>query len=181
MKEENTNEKVQIEAARTDSRHFEPLYTRYYERILKFIYKRVEDLEDCRELTSNVFTSALLNIKTYKDVGLPFSSWLYRIAVNEVNTFYRKGSRRRIISISERALGNIAEESGNVEKEMLADLKRSLLHLTKDELILIELRFFEELPFAEVAQILELTESNAKIKTYRTLEKLRLIYTKVSA
>ena len=45
--------------------------------------------------------------------------------------------------------------------------------LKPDELTLIELRFFEQRPFKEIAEILDITESNAKVKTYRILERLR--------
>ena len=52
--------------------------------------------------------------------------------------------------------------------------------LKESELEVIELRFFEKRSFSEVAQILEITENNAKVKTYRALDKLRkeLIYEK---
>ena len=57
----------------------------------------------------------------------------------------------------------------------------ALLYLSEEELLLIELRFFEERPFAEMGQILEITEANAKIRTYRVIDKLREIYKKVDA
>jgi RNA polymerase sigma-70 factor (ECF subfamily) len=44
----------------------------------------------------------------------------------------------------------------------------------------LELRFFEERPFSEVADILGITENNAKVKTYRVIDKLRIIFKKVS-
>ena len=44
---------------------------------------------------------------------------------------------------------------------------------------MIELRFFEERPFKEIAEITEITESNAKMKTYRALEKLKKMDGKV--
>jgi len=45
--------------------------------------------------------------------------------------------------------------------------------LKEVEMQLVEMRFFEQRPFKEIAEILGLTESNAKIKTYRTLEKMK--------
>ncbi|MBK7668389.1 MAG: hypothetical protein IPJ32_14255 [Sphingobacteriaceae bacterium] len=79
-----------IEQSKTDPQAFERLYIKYYEQILKFVYKRVESLDDTRDITSTVFIKALSNISKYKDMGFPFSSWLYRIAINEINMFYRK-------------------------------------------------------------------------------------------
>ena len=47
--------------------------------------------------------------------------------------------------------------------------------LPEDELQLIEMRFFEKRSFKEIGEILEITENNAKVKTYRILEKLKKI------
>ena len=43
-------------------------------------------------------------------------------------------------------------------------------------MLLIELRFFEERPFSEVAEIIGITENNAKVKTYRAIDRLKIIY-----
>jgi RNA polymerase sigma-70 factor, ECF subfamily len=169
-----------IEESKTDPQSFERLYIKYYEPILKFVYKRVESLDDTRDITSTVFIKALSSISKYKDMGFPFSSWLYRIAINEINMFYRRSKKSRVISLNERGLKNIASESSDVDTEALMALKRSLLHLSPDELFLIELRFFEDKAFAEIGEILDITEANAKVRTYRALDKLRNIYAKVA-
>jgi RNA polymerase sigma-70 factor (ECF subfamily) len=169
----------QIEAAKKDSQCFEPLYKHYYPLIIKFIYKRVETLEDCREITSIVFTKALSFIKNYKQQGFPFSSWLYRIAINEVTQFYRDSKKARIISLDDKSVKNIVEESGKVDPELIASLKKALFYLEEEELELIQLRFFEERSFAEVGQIVGITEVNAKIRTYRVIDKLRIHFSKL--
>ena len=61
------NEKQQIEKSKTDPNCFEPLYVKYYELMLKFVYKRVESFDDSKEIVSIVFTKALTNITKYKD------------------------------------------------------------------------------------------------------------------
>lgn len=176
----NEIEKQLIEDSKKDPKNFERLYIKYYEQILKFVYKRVESLDDTRDITSSVFIKALANISKYKDMGFPFSSWLYRIAVNEINMFYRNSKKSRVISLNEQGLKNMASETSNVDPEMLMALKRSLLHLAPEELFLIELRFFENKAFAEMGEILDISEANAKIRTYRALDKLRSIYAKVA-
>lgn len=174
------NEKQQIEDSKADPQCFEPLYIRYYEPILRFVYKRIEHLDDVREVTSIVFTKALTNINSYKDQGFPFSSWLYRIAINEINQFYRDSNKIRVISIDEKGIDTIAEETGNSKEELISTLQKALLHLSAEDFMLLELRYFENRPFSEVGQLLNITEVNAKIKTYRILEKLKSIYAKVS-
>jgi RNA polymerase sigma-70 factor (ECF subfamily) len=174
------NEKQQIEDSKTDPQRFEPLYIKYYEQILKFVYKRIESLDDVREITSIVFTKALTNINSYKDQGFPFSSWLYRIAINEINQFYRDANKIRVISIDEKGINNIAEETGSEKDELISTLKKALRYLSAEDLMLLELRYFESRSFSEVGQLLNITEINAKVKTYRILDKLKNIYAKVS-
>jgi RNA polymerase sigma-70 factor, ECF subfamily len=177
---EAEEEQKYIEDSKGHPRCFEPLYNAYYERILRFIYKRMETLEDSREIASIVFTKALMNIQKYQYQGFPFSSWLYRIAINEVNLFYRHTKKSRIISLDGQSLKNIAEEHETINPELVTALKKALMYLSEDELQLIELRYFEERPFSEVAEILAITENNAKVKTYRALDKLRGVYTRIA-
>ena len=59
-------------------------------------------------------------------------------------------------------------------KETLLDALMNLLHTLEEEALqLIEMRFFEEMSFKEIGYILEITENNAKVRTYRLLDKLR--------
>ncbi|MDO9000331.1 MAG: sigma-70 family RNA polymerase sigma factor [Bacteroidota bacterium] len=174
------DEKQQIEESKTNPQCFEPLYVKYYEPILKFIYKRVESFDDTKEIVAIVFTKALINITKYKDQGFPFSSWLYRISINEINQFYRDTKKMRAISIDENGIQNLAAETDTEKREMISHLKAALNYLSEDEYMIIELRYFEERPFSEVGEILGITENNAKVKTYRIIEKLKGVFEKVS-
>jgi RNA polymerase sigma-70 factor (ECF subfamily) len=66
------------------------------------------------------------------------------------------------------------------EDETSQQQKRLLLHalsaLKKHELNLIELRFFEKRSFKEIGELQNITENNAKVKTFRALEKLRTLF-----
>ncbi len=168
-----------IEASKSDPQNFEPLYRHHYKHILNFVYKRVESLDDCKEITSIVFVKALSAIRNYQHKGFPFSSWLFRIAVNEITQFYRDSKKARIISIDEKGIKNIVEEKGNIDPDLIASLKKALMYLEEDDLELIQLRFFEERAFAEVGEILGISEGSAKIRTYRVIDKLRMHFSKL--
>ena len=168
-----------IEKAKENAASFRPLYDLYYKSIFLFILHRVGERQLCADLTSQVFLKALQNIKRYQFRGLPFSAWLYRIAVNEINDFFRRQSKQRYVTIE-------AEQINTLHAEMMEDLSADnlqqrlqelLQRLESDELYLIELRFFEERPFKEVADILNISEVYAKVKTYRTLDKLKKLFT----
>jgi RNA polymerase sigma-70 factor (ECF subfamily) len=83
-------EAEELELARQDHRHFGVVYERYFEQIYRFIFKRLGgDEAVAGDLAQQTFMKAMANLSKYEDRGLPFSAWLYRIAQNEVNMFFR--------------------------------------------------------------------------------------------
>lgn len=164
-----------IEQAKVNPSAFRPLYENYYKTIFLFVLHRVGERELCADITSQVFLKALQNIKRFQHKGLPFSAWLYRIAINEINDFFRSQAKHRFITIEEKqllALHTDLTDELSMEHLQLR-LEELLQRLDPDELHLLELRFFESRPFKEVAAILNITEVYAKVKTYRTLDKLK--------
>lgn len=166
---------TQIQKAQSDRQQFRPLYQRYHEGIFRFVYKRVADESLTADITSQVFLKAMQKLDGYKFKGVPFSAWLYRIASNEVVQHYRDVKKNRVVCINDSQLDDLAEEiEYNDARHQLKDKMVVCLNILKEEeLQLIELRFFEKLPYREIAEIMGLTESNAKVKTYRITEKLR--------
>jgi len=174
--EEMLSEQREIEAAKADPARFEVLYNRYYEPILQFVYKRVEGKEAAFDITSQVFLNAMLKLSQFKFVGSPFSSWLYRIALNEINTMYRKDKVQRSIKVEEHELKSVIQEINPDDDidEQYKKVEEALNDFEEEEVQLIELRFFEKRAFKEIGDILNMTENNAKVKLYRLLDKLKL-------
>ena len=164
----------QVKAAQRDPRNFEPLYTRYYSRIVAYVYHRIESKEEAFEITAQVFYKALENLHSYKTLGVPFSAWLFRIASNEMNIRFRKNRSGRLVTLDNEGLAELRmsiEESANEQKDK--ELFDALHQLEKEEMDLIDMRYFEKRPFKEIAEILEINESACKIRVYRIIEKLR--------
>lgn len=169
------DEQKLIEKAKRNSADFRPLYELYYKSIFLFVLRRIGDKELTADITSQVFLKALQGIGKYIDQGVPFSAWLYRIAINEVNMFFRRQKHERFVAVEAEMLTALHEElTSDLSLEHLkARLSSMLQKLSETELHLIELRFFEQLSFKEIARILTITEVNAKVKVYRTLDKLK--------
>ena len=110
---------------------------------------------------------------------MPFASWLYRIAHSEVMQSFRTRKNQRTVNADISDLRNICEE---VEQEYMEEYKSILMTVIKDlpeeDLQLVELRFFEKRQFKEIAEILNLTETNAKVKLYRILDRVKKTLTK---
>lgn len=172
--EEIRSEHKIVEQAIKDAQYFSKLYDKYFEDIFNFIYRRTGNELLTADLTSQAFYIALEKIKKYQYRGLPFSAWLFRIAANEVNKFYKIRKAKRIYSLEESRMHQIIEETGQTRDDTKINLLiQSLNDLPVEVIEIMELRFFEEKSFKEISYILQISESSAKMRIYRTLEKLR--------
>ena len=164
----------EIQAAQRNPAHFRPLYNRYYDPIFRFIYRRTNEEELTADICSQVFLKAMQKLPAYQFKGVPFSAWLYRIASNEVAQHFRNLKKSRVVSVDDAQLSDVIDEMEEKDTEVQREALIAMLDELKEaEVQLIELRFFEQRPFKEVAEILGITESNAKVKTYRLLNKLK--------
>ena len=176
--EQLTAELELIRAAQADPSRFKPLYEQYYESIFRFVYQRTGDEHLTADLCATVFLKALQNLHRYEFRGLPFSAWLYRIALNQVTQHFRQTGKRQFVSIESGRLADMAAQMNEEpQRWQQAQYKQQLLDvmqsLKPEELRLVEMRFFEERPFKEIADILDISESNAKVRTYRILERMK--------
>lgn len=163
-----------VNRAKKDPSEFHVLYDKYFTSIFNFIYRRTGDEDLADDLTSQTFFKALTNLKKYEFRGLPFSAWLFRIASNEVNKFFTKRNKNRVFSLEEERVRQLVGESDQEDMEQKLKLVVEVFKdAPKDIVEVLELRFFEEKSFKEIAYILDISESGAKMRTYRALEKLK--------
>ena len=166
-----------VEKAKNNARDFAPIYKKYHAPILQFVYLRLDDKDLAIDITQQVFLKAIENLQKYEFRGLPFSSWLYRIAINELNQLFRKNKKMRTINLNESITSDLIHEMEDEEfalhKERLAII---LKKISAAEFQLIEMRFFEKRPFVEIGELLDITENNAKVKTYRVIQKLKILF-----
>gem|GEM_PF-444294 len=170
----NVSEKKLILKAKKDISAFGEVYQKYFPKINNFVYHRVNDDATRNEIVSNIFFKAMKYLPKYRFVNeekCSFSSWLFRIAVNESNQYFRKEKRDQTVKEM------LKEKKSNAGK-MLIDLdydslKQAIQELPLYEQNLISLRFFEKLKHKEIAEILKQKEGTIKVQVHRTLEKLR--------
>lgn len=169
----------QIEAAKKNPARFGVLYNKYYRQIFLFVFKRTGEEEVAADITAQVFLKAMLKIQKYVYKGVPFSAWLYRIASNEANQYFRNQKKQRVISMDKSDIERVMKEADDSpgeedHMEMYQEvLIETLNEMKPKEVEIIELRFFEKRPYKEVADILGITETNAKVRVYRILDRLK--------
>ena len=165
-----------IVAAKKDPRAFGALYNKYFEQIYLFIYKRVQDEAVAGDVCQDAMLKAMHNIRKYEDRGFPFSAWLYRIASNELNLFFRAQKKMYTVQVEDKHLKSVMLEVNIGEAEKTDDqekLIKVLSNLKPEHTEIIELRFFLQYSFKEIAEFYDITEANAKMRLYRILDKVK--------
>jgi RNA polymerase sigma-70 factor (ECF subfamily) len=163
-----------LEKAKKNPKAFGELYEKYFDRIFHFIYRQMDDEDVTADLTSQTFLSVLKHLDRYQFRGVPFSAWLYKIASNEVNKYYRKRKHDKVFSIEEVRVRELIEQvNEDWDEEIVMRLLEYLGNLPTEMLEVLQLRFFEDKDFKEIAFILDITESGAKMRAYRALDRLR--------
>jgi RNA polymerase sigma-70 factor (ECF subfamily) len=172
-----------VKRARRDPDAFGELYDQYYSRIFNYVLRRVANLEIAQDITSEVFFKALKNLGQFHWRNVPFSSWLYRIAINQITDYFRKG-KHEMFSLEE-VSEPISNSSLSAETEVIKaeeELKKHedflILHQSISRLPIkyqdvITLRFFENKQIKEIGEILGKREGTIKSLLHRGLKKIK--------
>jgi RNA polymerase sigma-70 factor (ECF subfamily) len=164
-----------IKRAKKDVSAFDYLYQKYFPKINNFVYHRVFDDGIRHEIVSNVFYKAMLKIKQFSIFDSKqsnFSAWLYRIAINEINQYYRNCKREGKISAAVK--WNFQDFQEDNETEVSYEkLYEKMKLLNQEEQTLLTLRFFEKMRYKEIADIMKKKENAIKVRVHRILTKLR--------
>ncbi len=180
LSEEKLIKEIQINPNR-----FEIIYNQHYKTIFNYSYRRTGDFDASKDITSETFLKAYLKIHKFKWKGIPILSWLYRIATNEINLFYRsqKYNPKFISEInanySPALIGNdLEQEMINAEAELqkhkqFIKLQKVIKKLPIKYQEVISLKYFEQLKIKEIGSILNKKEGTIKSLLSRGISKLR--------
>jgi len=152
---------------------FGEIYEAYIGKIYSYVFTRIKNKDTAQDITSQAFIKALENIHSFKSSKGTFSAWLYRIAHNTMIDTLRAQKRFVAIEdIEERGEANTIEQDAQNSmqtKKVLAYLD-TLDPIQKD---IILLRLWDDLPYKEIASIVNKSEGNCKIIYMRTLAKIQ--------
>ena len=164
-----------VKKAKQDIQAFDELYRIYYPKINNFVFHRTFNEDVRNEIVSNVFYKAMKNLYRFKFLEshrCSFSAWLYRIAVSEINQYYRDRKRDLKLMLKKR---NDLPEDPTVFPYKFEYVKKCLAQLTPYEQNLVALKYFEKKPYKELSEIFGKKENALKVKVHRSLKKLKNI------
>ena len=160
--------------ARTQAEALGRLYEMHYERILGFCVYRLFNKEVAEDVTSGVFLEVARSVGTFRGQTVKdFQSWLYAIAANQANAYIRKTTRRK--KLLEEAAGSMtAFAVGDTNHSPdWPQLYTAILKLQQQNQTIVTLRFFENLRYEQIAQILDIKEATLRVRLHRIINELR--------
>ena len=165
---------VLIENAKTGSQTaFTALLDIYWTEVYHFILKRTENETDAEDITIETFAKAFDKLASYK-AEFAFNTWLIAIAKNVHIDLIRKRKSNQFINLNEdeEYLFDILADDDSLEDQLiyeqnLATLKHCIKQLKPHYQQIIQLRYFQERTYNEIAEIINEPLNNVKIKILR--------------
>lgn len=158
-----------------DRSAFNTLVARY-QRGLYFLCLRISKGEaEAQDLCQRAFLRAFMGLEKFRGES-SFRTWLYRIAVNLSKNFLRDSGRRAEVTLEHEA--HLSSKEKSALERVLDEEQRKKLHtlietLPQKQKAILQLRVYEDLSFAEIAQILGGTENAAKVNFHYAIKNLK--------
>lgn len=160
---------------------FKTLFERYHQAVFHFVFQRTRNTDDARDLTLEAFAKAFLKLRSYVP-NYSFSTWLFRIAQNNYVDFVR---RNRLASLHETdadvsLLLNREDDQLNPEAQLIRQERIALVFTLLQQVApryrrMLELRFYEDRSYEEIADALQIPLGTVKAQLYRAKEMLRFL------
>lgn len=169
-----------LRRSRDDAAAFADFYRWHVDGLVGYLLRRVFDVELALELVAESFAQAYFGRRRFRgSTEAEAKAWLYSIATRQLALYFRRSKVER------KALKRLGLEPPRINDEEtqllldraeIGDLRESvragLRSLTREQQLALELRVVEELPYAEVAQRLGVSEDAAKARVSRGLKAL---------
>ncbi len=158
-----------------DKEALETLYSRYVDSVYRFMYYRTGDRAVAEDLTADVFAAMLKAIPRYRERGVPFGAWLFRIARAQWVDYQRREERRRTLPLYEDVSSEPSVRSSPDDILSHVYFSSLLRHLTEEQQEVVLLRFVGGLSHKEIAEVIGSNPDAVKAKVHRAVQRLRKV------
>lgn len=156
-------------AQRGNSKAFLECFQTYEVDIYKMAFIYMKNEEDALEVVQETAYRSFKNVSSVKEPTY-FKTWLLKIAINVSIDLLRK--KKIDVRMDEHVKDQLSTDlNENIDLEIT--LKELLNHLNESEKSVVALRFYQDLTFSEISNVLDLPLGTVKTILYRALEKLR--------
>jgi len=158
----------------TKERAYTAIIKKYQEKLYWHIRRMVVDHDDANDVLQNVFIRVWKGLANFREDSQLYT-WLYRIATNESLTFIEQQKKRSSVSLSdvETGLSNkIKADEGFDGKKLEWKLQLAIQQLPEKQRAVFNLRYYDEMPYAEMSQVLETSEGSLKASYHHAVKKI---------
>lgn len=166
-------------SSRHRERAFTELLNLYQERLYWHIRKLVISHENASDVLQNTFVRVYKNLPNFKQQS-SLHTWMYRIAYNEsIRLLEREKNKYRASSeeVEQKHLENLVASSYFDGSEIQNRLQKQLLKLTEKQRTVFQMKYYDDLKFREISEILNIKENTVKTTYYaaaKLIEKMML-------
>lgn len=150
------------------------LFDRYHLRIFNFFNKMIHNKDVSEDLTQDVFYKVMKYRTSYKNGN--FTSWIYTVARNIFSSYYQKQKKQSASTLDEKFIKSDEKLDSDTNEDEINHLQRALLKLNHTDRELIIMNRYQEIKYAEMAEIIGSSEGAIKVRVHRALKKLKEIY-----
>ncbi|MDH3697870.1 MAG: sigma-70 family RNA polymerase sigma factor [Flavobacteriaceae bacterium] len=164
----------QLKQKDTQAKAFEMLINTYKERLYWHIRRIVLDHDDADDVLQNTFIKVYRSIDGFKGDSKLYS-WMYRIATNESLTFLKQKSRKLGVNseaLQERMANNLQADVYFEGDEIQYQLQQAIATLPEKQKLVFNMKYFEELKYEEISEILETSVGGLKASYHLAVKKI---------
>lgn len=165
---------IQLKSETHKEQAFRVLIKLYKERLYWHIRNIVKSHDDADDALQNTFIKIYKNIHGFKGESQLFS-WMYRIATNESITLINKNAKRLQISSEEAqqlAINNLTSDVYFEGDAMQLKLQKAIATLPDKQQLVFNMKYFEELKYKDMAEILQTSEGALKASYHIAVKKI---------
>lgn len=154
---------------------FKTLVNDYKERLYWHIRKIVISHDDADDVLQNTFIKIFKNLDSFKGDSKLFT-WMYRIATNEAITFLNSKAKRNQVSnerLNELSLQNLEADVYFEGDEIQLKLQKAIAQLPKIQQLVFNMRYFDEIKYKDMSEILETSEGALKASYHIAVKKIK--------
>jgi RNA polymerase sigma-70 factor (ECF subfamily) len=155
------------------------LFQRYHRPLYGFLFHMTQQREASEDMMQNVFYRMLRSRHTFTGQG-EFRTWMYHLARNVLKDHLKQGRRRgrhqEITDYEDRLPAELAADEQIERKLEIKALERALGNLSPESREVLVLSRFQELKYAEIAEVLEITVGAVKVRVHRAMSQLKEMY-----
>jgi len=158
----------------TKEKAFTSIIKKYQEKLYWHLRRMVVDHDDANDVLQNVMIRVWNGLENFREDSQLYT-WLYRIATNESLTFLQQQKKRRAISLSdeENFLSNKLQADKDFDSNKLEwKLQLAIQQLPEKQRVVFTLRYYDEMPYEEMSQVLETSEGALKASYHHAVKKI---------